>query len=125
MLHWNKNPNRHFVTQVDTLSDCPNGGKVKLSILGILLPCYIIYHAVIAWVNELATWYGRNSDMEVIGNTARSLAVAYASVAIFCHVRWFWGVLGRYRVWELGTILSLLGFLGGLVMAVVFEFFIG
>lgn len=125
MLHWNKNPNRHVAAEADRLSDYPTGGPLKLAMLGILLPGYLFYHAAIAWFNQVATWYGRGGDIEVFGPTARSLAVVYACVGLLCHFRWFWGLLGRYRVFEVGSIVSLLGFSGGLFVAFVFALFIG
>ncbi|MBK1830101.1 hypothetical protein JIN77_05170 [Verrucomicrobiaceae bacterium R5-34] len=123
MLHWNKNPNRHVATDLNTLSDPPNGGVFKLVLLGVLLPGWIMYHASEAWLNESAIWYGQSTDVTLSGPAARAMAIVYGGVALFCHFRWFWGLQGYYRTWEIGTIVALLGFVGGLITALVLAFY--
>ena len=88
-------------------------------LLGILLPLVIGYFGVHAWLTEEAIWIGRgNSNMVVHGPTAKSLGMAYTSIGLFCHFRWFWGLLPVYRVFEIGTVISLLSFLGALCFGV-------
>jgi hypothetical protein len=118
-MNWSENPNRHTASDAEDLAYPPSGGRVKLVILGILLPLGVVYFGVQAWWSEEAIWFGnRGSDLVVRGATAKSLGVAYTSVGLFCHFRWFWGLLPVYRVFEVGTVLSLMGFLGALIAGV-------
>jgi hypothetical protein len=118
-MNWSENPNRHTASDAEDLAYPPSGGRVKLVILGIILPLGVVYFGVQAWWSEEAIWFGnRGSDLVVRGATAKSLGVAYTSVGLFCHFRWFWGLLPVYRVFEVGTVLSLMGFLGALIAGV-------
>jgi|688.fasta_scaffold45208_6 hypothetical protein len=123
MLNWNENPNRHTATDVEDLAYPPSGGRVKLVLLGIILPLAIIHFGIQAWTSEKATWFGnQGSSVVVHGATARSLAITQISVGLFCHFRWFWGLIPVYRAFEIGIIISILGFLGGLFSALYFAF---
>lgn len=103
--------------EAEALSYPPPGGRVKLLLLGVLLPLIIGYFGIKAWVTEEAVWFGRNSNMIVHGQVAKGLAVTYISVCLFCHFRWYWGLKPVYRVYEIGTIVSLLAFLGSIAYA--------
>ncbi len=88
----------------------PSGGNGKLIALGVLLPITIIAYATRCWIVEEALWLGRRGqDITVTGDTARATAATVFFVGLFCHFRWFWGILPRYRVYEVGTILSMTG----------------
>lgn len=114
-MKWFENPYRHTASEAEDLSYPPSGGRTKLILLGIVLPLIILYFGIQAWVTEEAVWFGRrNTDIEVRGHTAKALGVVYSSVGLFCHFRWFWGLIPVYRVFEIGTVISLLGVLGGL-----------
>ncbi len=118
-MKWFENPHRDTASEIEDLAYPPSGGRVKLVILGVILPLVVVYFGVQAWLTEEAIWFGnRGSDMVVHGATAKSLGVAYTSIGLFCHFRWFWGLLPVYRVFEVGTVVSLVGFLGGLVFGV-------
>jgi len=41
-----------------------------------------------------------------------AMSVGYAFLGLFCHFRWFWGLVPHYLIFRMGTILSLLGILG-------------
>lgn len=109
-----ENPLRHVATEVDIISDPPAGGMVKLILLGIFLPMVIGYFGMHAWMTQEARWIGRGMSMNVFGAEARALGFAYLSGALFCHFRWFWGLLPNGRVYEIGTVASLIGFVAGL-----------
>ena len=114
-MKWFENPHRHTASEAEDLSYPPSGGWTKLVILGIVLPLIILYFGIQAWITEEAVWFGhRNSDIEVHGKTAKALGVVYSSVGLFCHFRWFWGLIPVYHVFEIGTVISLLGVLVGL-----------
>ncbi len=114
-MNWMGNPYRHTATGAEDLSYPPSGGMGKLILLGVILPLVIGYFAGKAWITEEAVWFGKgSSDLTVHGQAAKGLAVTYLSVGLFCHFRWCWGLIPVYRVFEIGTVLSLLGILGGL-----------
>lgn len=48
------------------------------------------------------------------------MVVVYASVGLFCHFRWLWGLIPVYRVFEIGTTISLLGVLGGILFGMYY-----
>lgn len=114
-MSWKGNPNEHTGNEVADISYPPTGGWLKMIILGIILPFIIVYFGHKIWVTEEAVWFGqRDSRMTVHGKTAIALAVTYFSAAFFCHCRWFWGLIPIYWIFEFGTVISLLGIVGGL-----------
>ncbi|MGB6223090.1 MAG: hypothetical protein WBG04_18820 [Haloferula sp.] len=112
-MNWNENPNRHTLGDIEDLAHPPSGGRLKFIALGILLPAAIAGYAARAWVLEEAIWLGQNgSSMDLTGDAARSLAVCYAAAAMFCHFRWFWGLVPSYRIFSTGIVISMLTGLG-------------
>ena len=95
----------------------PTGGKLKLIFLGIIIPGFIAYYGVNAWLIEEAYWPGRPGGVTVHGESARAIAVLYLSVASFVHSRWFWGLIQADRVFQISMVSSLLIFLGSLIWA--------
>jgi len=123
-MKWFENPYRHTADEAEDLAYPPSGGWVKMVLLGIIVPVGIGYAGVQAWMTEEAVWFGRRGvDLVVRGRTARALGVVYGSVGLFCHFRWLWGLIPVYRVFEIGTMASLLGILGGIGFAVYYAFF--
>ena len=111
-MKWTDNPYRHVADDSEDLAYTPDGGRGKMVVLGILLPLVLLYFGTDAWLSEQATWPGsRGASMETTGATAKSIGVAYGFVGLFCHSRWFWGLLPSWRIFRLGTILSLIGML--------------
>ena len=112
---WNESPGRPD-GDVDWSYPPEGVGPVRMWLLGVLLPLVIGCFSVRDWITGEATWFGtRGNDLAVHGQAARGLAVAYLGLGLFCHFRWWWGVKGNHRVFEIGTGVSLLGFLGGLL----------
>ena len=96
----------------------PTGGRLKLVLLGIALPGIIARFGLLAWVLEEAWWPSRRGSGEIIhGESAQAMAIVYLSVAAFIHFRWFWGLLPADRTFRVGTVCSLLTFLGALIWA--------
>jgi hypothetical protein len=123
-MPWLKHPYRHTASEMEDLSYPPSGGRVKLVLLGILLPALILHTGLTAWFSEEAVWFGQgNSDIEVKGATAKSLGVVYSCVGLFCHFRWCWGLVPVYRVYHTGTVVSLLGIITGMAFAAWHAFF--
>lgn len=120
-MNWNENPNRHTLGDIENLSYPPTGGRVKMVLLGGVLPLLIAYFAAKAWIDQEAIWFGRgNSDMTVKGDAARAMAICYLASALFSHFRWFWGLLPSYRVFSIGIVLSMILGLGGCAGATYF-----
>ena len=113
-MNWLGNSDYDSADEVESLSYPPSGGRVKLILLGLVLPLVIGYFGIRAWITEEAVWFGnRNSNITVHGRAAQALAVTYVSAALFCHFRWYWGLVPVYRVFEIGTAVSLIGVIGG------------
>ena len=119
-----ENPFRHTATEAEDLSYPPSGGWVKMVLFGIILPAIVVYFGFQAWITEEAVWFSsrNSSDLDVRGKTAKALGVVYASVGLFCHFRWFWGLIPVYRAFEIGTTISLLGVLGGIGFGAYYQF---
>lgn len=94
----------------------PAGGRVKLILLGVVVPGVFAYWGAHAWITEQAIWPGRRgSNITVYGDAAQAMAIMHFSIAAFFNFRWMWGMMQFYRVFEIGTAVSLLSFLGGLL----------
>ena len=121
-MKWLENPFHRTATEAEDLSYPPSGGWIKMVGFGFILPAVIIHFGYQAWITEEAIWFSdRNStDLKVKGRTSQAMAVVYASVGLFCHFRWFWGLIPVYRAFEIGTTISLLGVLGGIGFAMYY-----
>ena len=95
-----------------------------MGLLGIALPMISgPNYASRAWIAEEAIWFARHGSDEVVhGQTAKSLAVSYLGVGLFCHFRWLWGLVPIPWVFEVGTVVSLICFIGGLVLGAYYLF---
>ena len=122
-MAWNPDMNRNTVDEIEDLSYPPTGGRLKIIVLGILLPMLLAWFASKAWIDQVTTWPGnRGHGIIVKGDTARAIAVCKLASALFCHFRWFWGIVSSYRVFTVGMVVSLVLFLGGLGAAFWFAF---
>ena len=112
-MNWNKNLNEGSAEDIESWAYPPSGGRMKMILLGIVVPMPICYYAVHAWIIQEATWLGRGEDMIVKGGAAQALALYYFAIAAFFHFRYFWGLWPAYRVFEIGIVLSMMVGLGG------------
>lgn len=118
-MNWLGNPSRRTAATIEDLSHPPSGGASQLVVLGMVLPLVAWYFGGKAWLTQEATWFGhRNTSLVVQGQTARALAVVFISVGCFCHFRWCWGLIPVYTVFRVGTTVSLLGIVGGILFGV-------
>jgi len=124
MARWNREVNESFGQDAEDLAYPPSeAGIVKRVALGFLLPGWLVWLAVQGWLSERLYLPGKgNNDTWMTGDSARWLAVAYGGVSLFCHARWFWGLLeNRFKLYEIFTAIAALmfiaGFLGSLVCA--------
>lgn len=97
----------------------PSGGYLKLFIFGILLPGAVGYYGIQVWETGQAAWFDSEN---VEGHPAKSLAIAYSSIALFCHSRWFWGIVPVHFIFKIGTLISLVGLLSALAIALYHVF---
>ena len=111
------NFNRHIAGNMDSLAYPPTGGIFKVVVLGIALPLIIAYYAYYAWTTEQAVWFGKRSKLIIHGLEAQWMASVYFSVGFFCFSRWCIGCLGSCKLFEIGTVFSILLFLISLSMA--------
>ena len=117
-MRWFEHRDEQLALDAEDLAYPPSGGLFKLVILGCLVPLAIGYFAVDGWIEREAVWFGsRRSRVRLTGLAAQAMSVSYFSMAVFCHFRWCWGLLGHYAIWKAGSVLALLGFLGGLGVA--------
>ena len=111
-MGWFDNPYRHTASDIENLAYPPSGGRVKVIVLGLLLPLGVFAYALEIWVSGEAYWPGRRgSGTTVTGDTARAMSVGYAFLSLFSHFRWFWGLIPHYLAFRIGTTISLIGFL--------------
>ena len=106
----------------DALSFPPSGGKVKVILLGIILPTAIGYFGATGLLSKEALWIGSESNINVTGRTAVAISIAYSGVGLLCHIRWVWGLLGFHHIFEIGTVISTLAIISGIAAAFWFEF---
>lgn len=113
-MSWLDNPFRNTEKETADLSYPPSGGWVKITVLGLLIPLWITFHAYQAWTTEQALWIGRRANEVITGEAAKWMAGTYLGVALFCFSRWCLGIVFSHRAFEIGTIISILLFLVGL-----------
>lgn len=107
---------------MEDLAHPPGGGKVKLVLLGILLPLGLAWLAADDWTSEQAYIPGgRGGGITVHGDAARAVACCLGFAALFAHARWFWGLLNLYGTWKVLTVLSLIGLLCSMAAALCFS----
>ena len=122
-MNWLKrHPNALDAEIGESLSYLPSGGWIKVILLGIGLPVFFVVWGIRAWITQETVWvFGEG---ELAGNAAKAGAIAILSIALFCHVRWFWGLVTPvWHVYEIGTSVACLGIVSGVVGVAYFTFF--
>lgn len=112
-MNWNKNPYRHTAYEAESLAYPPSGGKGKMALLGFILPVAIIYLGLANWFTQEAEWFGNRGSVKIHAEAAKSMGALKICIALFCHFRYFWGLIPIYRVYQIGTTASLIGILCG------------
>ena len=90
-----------------------SGGKLKMVLLGILLPLALGYYAGRGFMKEAMYFPGRNGGETIHGIAARWLALCYFSAGAAAHFRWWWGRLSSYRIFTWGTTLAMILWISG------------
>lgn len=122
MSWWNRDLREADIDALD-LAYPPGGGPLKKILLGIALPLALAVQAARVWIHAEITLSYRGISSVAAGDSALAIAVAFAGAALFCHARWFWGLLGHYTAFERLTILAALVILAGLGGFLCFEFY--
>ncbi|MFD0892220.1 hypothetical protein KBB96_12385 [Luteolibacter ambystomatis] len=125
MSGWNRDANESAGQDIEDLAYPPYGaGIIRKVLLGFLLPGWIGWHAVSGWLTERLYLPGKGgTGIWITGGSARWLAVSYAGMALFCHTRWFLGLLeNRFRLFEMLTVVSILMIVAGMIGMWVFLF---
>ena len=113
-MKWNRNYYENETDTVDDLSSVPSRGRGKMIASGLVVPALLLLYSIRCWTSEEALWWVLGgSDVVAYGKVAKSAAVAYIGIAVFCHSRWFWGLLPNYLVYSIGVALGLIGFICG------------
>lgn len=99
-------PKYYDSTSYTDLAYPPSGGRLKLVLLGVVLPGILMFLGVSAYLEQKAIWFGQGGNMTVSGNTAQAIGALLMSIALFCHSRWFWGILSIMPIFLTGTIIS-------------------
>ncbi len=130
MGFWNRRVGDNSLTEIEDLSYPPNsGGRVKMTLLGFLLPLGLILYALHAW-HTGRTWLpGRNGNVALTdggvtltGPGAQWLALSYFAAGLAAHFRWFWGLRSAYRIFEWGSTAAMILWISGCSGMVYYEF---
>lgn len=99
MSIWNRNPYEATANTIESLSDAPSGGPLKMWLAGVgvaLIPIGYGLHCLLTGHAVLPGQKGSNLDTH--GRTAVALAIAYLSIGAFLHFHYFWGLHRRLCV---------------------------
>ena len=118
----NRNPYRDVGDDAEHLAASGPRHVVSIILFGALVPIGIAYYAWLAWSTQSCAFFGQGSDAMLNGTAARSMAVAYLGVALFCHGRFCWGALGFDLVHKLVVGAACCAFIGGIFVSFVLMF---
>ena len=113
--------NREAGPMAEDFAYPPSGGRLKLIALGFVIPLCLLITGLNIWVEQEMEWRGRGGSITVYGNAARAFGCAWASAALFAHIRWFWGLRGYWAIFETGTKIALLLFIASFLAGVAFS----
>lgn len=125
MSKWNRDVYESTGQEIEDLAYPPYGaGIVRKVAFGFLLPGWIGWHAVNGWLTARLFLPGKGGiGTWLTGDSARWLALAYIGMALFCHTRWFLGLLDiRFPLFEVLTVISILMIVAGMIGMWVFLF---
>jgi hypothetical protein len=124
MSFWNRRVNDNTLPDIIDLSHPPEtGGRVKIVLLGIILPLAAIGYAWHGWQLGKVWMPGKNGGADITGLAAPWMALSYAGAGLAAHFRWFWGLISTYRVFEWGTSVSLIVWIAGYFGVLYHDFF--
>jgi hypothetical protein len=93
MGFWFNKEHRTGFDDAEDLAYAPEGGRVKIWLLGVGLALIPIIYGIHCLITKHATIFGsRGTDLDVHGSGAVSLGIAYISIGVFIHAHWFWGL---------------------------------
>lgn len=120
MGFWTNKEHRTGFDEAEDLAYSPDGGLVKMWLLGVGLALIPVVYGIRCLFSGHALLLGQNdSELDATGPTAVALAIAYIAVGIFIHAHWFWGLLPKREIVSYALkFLAVLVFLGSLVYVI-------
>lgn len=114
MGFWTNKNHRTVLDDAEWLGDAPEGGRVKMWLLGVGLAAIPIAYGIHGLCVGQMTLIGKNRQhLELHGLAANALAIAVIAVGIFIHFHWFWGIHQKlFPFSAIGKILSAMVFIG-------------
>jgi hypothetical protein len=106
-------PSKTAADDIEELAYPPDsGGKVKMALLGIILPIALACYA--GWGFAKESFYVPERGGEIIhGTAAKWLALCHFGAAATAHFRWWWGLLPSYRIFTWGSTLAMILWISG------------
>jgi hypothetical protein len=103
----------------DTFSDPPSSSFWAKWLGGLVFPLLFAIYSGKCMITQQGTLIGRDSNLELTGSAAVALGVSAAGIAVFLHTHYCWGN-SRFLAGlsELGKVIGLLLFIGGLVTVI-------
>jgi hypothetical protein len=92
MGFWTNKYHRTGFDDAEDLAYEPEGGRVKMWLVGVAAASVPIAYGIYCFNTEQAVLVGQNSSMELNGPAAKALAIAIMAVGGFMHFHWFWGL---------------------------------
>ena len=89
-----------------------------MMVYGAIIPLALLYVGFDAWRTEFTSllW----TDVELQGEAAKAMGVAYAAVGVGMNGRSLWGALGYCGVQKVMMIVAGVGFVAGVFLAMVY-----
>lgn len=108
---------------VEGLSDASSGDRIQAWVLGVVVAAALAAYGLYCILTEHAVFIAGRPAIRLttyFGANAVALGVAYLAVACFLHCHFSWSFRERfYGYAQIGKLVCLLGFVGGIVYLVV------
>ena len=116
MGFWTNKDHRTVLDDAEWLGDTPEGGWLKMWLLGVGLAAIPIAYGIHGLCVGQMTLIGKSrAHLELHGAAANALAIAVIAVGVFIHFHWFWGIHKKLCPFSsLGKLLCLIIFIGGI-----------
>jgi hypothetical protein len=114
MGFWTNKNHRTVLDDAEWLGYPPEGGRVKMWLLGVGLTLVPIGYGIRGLYNGQMTLIGKHgANLELHGAAATAMAISMIAVGVFIHFHWFWGIHQKLSPFSaIGKILSATVFIG-------------
>jgi hypothetical protein len=97
----NSNPHQPSVDEAEELSHAPSGGRVKMWLMGAGVAFVPLFYGVKGLDAGTTLFFGsRGSQLDLQGEAATAMSIAYLAVGAFLHFHFFWGLHPRLLRWS-------------------------